>query len=207
MHRDRWVALLVCLLVVVGLSACTRASQPPGTDAVPGAIAPAGGSPQDPVERGRLLVVGGLCHDCHTPKKIGPAGPEPDLDLALSGHPESAGVLQPFKGDGGPYSTHTNDHLTAWSGAWGVSFAANLTPDNNTGIGIWTEQMFVDALKTGKHMGTARPILPPMRWNWLSQLPDDDLKAIFAYLKSIKPIANRVPVPLDASGKPIEEPQ
>jgi hypothetical protein len=134
-------------------------------------------------------------------------GPEADLDLALSGHPESAGVPQPFKGDAGAWTTHTNDHLTAWSGAWGVSFAANLTPDENTGLGIWTEQMFLDALKTGKHMGTARPILPPMPWNWYGQLPDDELKAMFAYLKSIKPIANRVPVPLDTSGKPIEEPQ
>jgi len=88
-----------------------------------------------------------------------------------------------------------------------VSFAANLTPDQNTGLGIWTEQMFLDALKQGKHMGTARPILPPMPWNWYGQLPDDDLKAMFAYLKSIPAISNRVPVPLDPTGKPIEAPQ
>jgi hypothetical protein len=52
--------------------------------------------------------------------------------------------------------------LTAWSGPWGVSYAINLTPDQDTGIGIWTEEMFIKAIRSGKHMGEAssRPILP-----------------------------------------------
>ena len=159
------------------------------------------------VERGRILVVGGGCHDCHSPKKIGPAGPEADLSRALSGHPESQVITAPFKQEAGSeWTTHTNDHLTAWSGAWGVSFAANLTPDQNTGIGIWTEDMFVDAIKQGKHMGKGRQILPPMPWNWYGQLPEEDLKAMFAYLKSLPPLSNRVPVPLGPDGKPIEAP-
>lgn len=208
MHLHRRVALLVCLPAVVALAACNRPAEAPGTDAVPGATAPAGVASQDPVERGRLLIFGGGCHDCHTPKKFGPMGPEPDMDLALSGHPQDVVINAPFKQDPkSPWTTHTNDHLTAWSGAWGVSFAANLTPDQNTGLGIWTEQMFVDAIKGGKHMGTARPIMPPMPWQQYRELPEEDLKAMFAYLRSIKPIANRVPVPLDTSGKPIEEPQ
>ena len=162
---------------------------------------------QSAVERGKYLVTIGGCHDCHTPKKIGPTGPEPDMSKMLSGHPESAGVPKPFKPQPGlPWTTHTNDHLTAWSGAWGVSFAANLTPDMNTGLGIWTEDMFVAALKQGKHMGKSRPILPPMPWNWYGQLPDDELKAMFAYLKSIPAVPNRVPVPLTPDGKPIEQP-
>jgi hypothetical protein len=66
--------------------------------------------------------------------------------------------------------------------------------------------MFLAALKTGKHMGKGRQILPPMPWNWYGQLPDEDLKAMFAYLKSIPAISNRVPVPLGPDGKPIEEP-
>jgi len=195
--------LLACapLMAVLALSACNR----PPAEETAGRAAP---SAQDQIERGRLLVAGGGCHDCHTPKKFGPMGPEPDMDVSLSGHPESVGVLQPFnQGSDNVWTTHTNDHLTAWSGAWGVSFAANITPDQNTGIGIWTEDMFINAIREGKHMGTARPILPPMPWQQYRELPDDDLKAIFAYLKSIKPIANRVPVPLDPSGKPIEEPQ
>ena len=206
---QRRAALLACVPLVVALSSCNR----PAEEAAPAAEAPeAGGSgalraESDPVERGRLLIAGGGCHDCHSPKVFGPNGPMVDESRILSGHPESVGVVQPFKGDGGPWTTHTNDHLTAWSGAWGVSFAANLTPDQNTGLGIWTEQMFVDAIKQGKHMGTSRTILPPMPWNEYRHLPDDDLKAMFAYLKSIPPIANRVPVPLDPSGRPIEEPQ
>jgi len=190
--------LLVCVPLVLALSGCNR----------PQAPAPAAAPTPDPVERGRMLVIGGGCHDCHTPKKLGPAGPEADMDRMLMGHPQEQGAVPPFKQDPkSPYAIHINGDLTAWSGPWGVSYAANLTPDQNTGLGIWTEEMFVNALTMGKHMGTARPILPPMPWNWYGQLPDDDLKAIFAYLKSIKPIANRVPVPLDPSGKPIEAPQ
>ena len=128
------------------------------------------------------------------------------MDRMLSGHPESDGVPPPFKNaKGSPYVIHVNDHLTAWSGAWGVSFAANLTPDQNTGLGIWTEDMFLSrAQDRASTWAPSRPILPPMPWNWYGQLPDEDLKAMFAYLKSIKPIANRVPVPLTPDGKPIE---
>jgi mono/diheme cytochrome c family protein len=197
------VAVLACVPVAVALSGCNRppASEPAATTAAPAA------TPVSQVDRGKMLIIGGGCHDCHTPKTITPRGPEADLSRMLSGHPESQKINAPFKQEAGsPWTTHVNDHLTAWSGAWGVSYAANLTPDQNTGLGIWTEDMFVNALKTGKHMGTSRPILPPMPWNWYGQLSDDDLKAMFAYLKSIPPIANRVPIPLGPDGKPIEEP-
>jgi cytochrome c553 len=152
-----------------------------------------------PAERGKMLVIGGGCHDCHTPKIVGPKGPEPDMSRMLSGHPESIKVDAPNKAvPGSLWTIATTDTLTAWSGAWGVSFAANLTPDRNTGItsGVWSEDLFVKALKTGKHMGTARDILPPMPWNWYSQLSEEDLRAIYAYLLTIPPIANHVPDPL-----------
>jgi mono/diheme cytochrome c family protein len=199
------VALLtVCVPVAVALSGC---GSPASVAEAPTTPAPAAAPALSQVERGHMLVIGGGCHDCHTPKKIGPNGPEPDMDRMLSGHPESDGVPQPYQPvKGTKWTMAFNDHLTAWSGPWGVSFAANLTPDQNTGLGIWTEDMFVKALKQGKHMGAGRQILPPMPWNWYGQLPDDDLKAIFVYLKSIKGIANRVPVPLTPDGKPVEEP-
>ena len=203
----RSVALLVCVPAAIMIGACTRPAEAPAASSTP-AAAPAPLTGQAQIDRGRVLVVGGGCHDCHTPKKFGANGPEPDMDRMLSGHPQDIKVDAPFKQDPkSPWTIHVNDHLTAWSGAWGVSFAANLTPDMNTGLGIWTEQMFLDALHKGKHMGTSRQILPPMPWNWYGQLPDEDLKAIFAYLKSIKPIANRVPIPLGPDGKPIEAPQ
>ena len=198
---SRVVLTSASLLFAAALAGCGQpASAPPATE-----------TPAAPevsqVERGRVLVVGGGCHDCHTPKTVGPAGPEADLSRALSGHPQSQVITAPFAQQAGSeWTTHVNDHLTAWSGAWGVSFAANLTPDQNTGIGIWTEDLFVDAIKQGKHMGKGRQILPPMPWNWYGQLPEEDLKAMFAYLKSLPPISNRVPVPLGPDGKPIEAP-
>ena len=86
--------------------------------------------------------------------------------------------------------------LTAWSGPWGISYAINLTPDENTGIGSWSEDTFVKALKTGRHMGVSRPILPPMPWTAFRNLTDDDLRSIFAYLRTIPPVDNRVPEPV-----------
>ena len=199
--RTRVVLACASLPLAVTLVACSPAETPAEAPAEAPAV-----TAEAQIERGRLLIIGGGCHDCHTPKIMTPAGPEADMTRMLSGHPESDVITAPFKGGTGPWSTHTNDHLTAWSGAWGVSFAANLTPDENTGIGIWTETMFVDALQQGKHMGTSRTILPPMPWNYYGQLPEEDLNAMYAYLMSISPIANRVPVPLTPDGKPIEAP-
>jgi hypothetical protein len=94
----------------------------------------------------------------------------------------------------------TND-LTTWTGPWGVSFARNLTPDVATGIGSWTEEIFIKALRTGKDMGEGRAILPPMPWPMIGQATDADLKAIFAYLKSLKPVENAVPDPISPTGE------
>jgi len=146
-------------------------------------------------ERGRYLVESIGCGDCHTPKKMGANGPEPDTTRLLSGHPEGEQVPPPPPPKG-PWIAGTTWDMTAWSGPWGVSYAANLTPDQNSGIGIWTEQMFVDAIRTGKHMGVSRPILPPMPWQALRSLNDEDLKSIFAYLKSLPGVSNHVPDPI-----------
>jgi hypothetical protein len=83
--------------------------------------------------------------------------------------------------------------LTAFAGPWGITYAINLTPDQNTGLGAWTEEMFVNAMKTGKHMGSSRPIQPPMPWPWFAKMTDDDLKAMYAYLRTIPAISNQVP--------------
>ena len=145
------------------------------------------------VERGRYLVEVAGCHDCHTPMKLGANGPEPDLSHALSGHPEGFTVgPPPALGDGGWLwaGAATN---TAFAGPWGISYAANLTPDSETGLGVWTEEMFVKAIREGKSFGGGRPIAPPMPWPAYSKLTDEDLKAIFAYLQSQRPISNHVP--------------
>lgn len=154
---------------------------------------------QTPVARGKYLALIGGCHDCHTPKKMGPQGPEPDMSRALSGHPEGANLPPAPKLPPGPWIATVNGDLTAWSGPWGVSYAVNLTPDANTGIGIWTEDMFVKAMRTGRHMGVSRPILPPMPWPQIAQMTDADLKALFAYMKSLPAVKNRVPEPVIAA--------
>ena len=81
----------------------------------------------------------------------------------------------------------------------GYSYATNLTPDENTGLGIWTEDMFVKALKTGRHMGTSRPILPPMPIPAYSNLTEEDLKSVFAFLRTLPKIKIRVPDPVLAT--------
>lgn len=154
-----------------------------------------------PVKRGEYLVRLGGCTDCHTPKRMTERGPEDDLSRFLSGHSEDANLPSPPNLPPGPWFA-TTAGLTAWSGPWGISYAANLTPDTNTGLGIWTEEMFFKAMRTGKHYGASRDILPPMPWQNLSKLTDDDLKAIFAYLRSIPPVRNRVPDPVPPGGHP-----
>jgi hypothetical protein len=119
----------------------------------------------------------------------------PDPERLLSGHPMGM-ELPPPPDAVGPWIVSVAATNTAWAGPWGVSFTANLTPDPETGLGTWTEETFVQALKTGKHMGLGRPILSPMPWPMYGQLDEADLRAIFAYLKTVPPIKNRVPEPL-----------
>ncbi|MBD3223481.1 MAG: diheme cytochrome c-553 [Caldithrix sp.] len=151
------------------------------------------------IEKGEYLIMIAGCHDCHTPKKMTPEGPVPNMQLKLSGHPQDADLPDFDPSDVGPGKwVLLNESLTAFVGPWGMTFSPNLTPDKQTGIGLWTEQNFIKAMRTGKHMGTGRPILPPMPWTNLKNAKTEDLKAMFAYLKSIKPIKNLVPGPVPA---------
>lgn len=156
------------------------------------ASALAEGSNTAQIKRGALLVGIGGCADCHTPFKMGANGPEKDKSRGLSGHPEQLKLAAPpnLNGDWNWAGSAT---MTAFVGPWGVSYAANLTPDRETGIGAWSEKDFVQAMRTGKHVGVARPIMPPMPWQAVAQLPDSDVRAIFAYLKSQQAVKNRVP--------------
>jgi hypothetical protein len=133
------------------------------------------------------------CNDCHTPLKMGANGPEPDMSRALIGHPEEIGPLAPAAPSQGPWIWSGAASNTAFSGPWGVGYAANLTPDQNTGLGIWTEQMFIQAIRTGRHMGVSRPSTRLCPWPAFRNATDDDLKAIYAYLRSLKPVTNHVP--------------
>jgi Cytochrome c len=149
-----------------------------------------------PVELGAYLVKTMVCNDCHTPWKMGPKGPEPDMSRALTGHPEDL-KMPPPPAPSGPWIASFAATNTAWAGPWGVSFTANLTPDKETGLGDWTEEQFIAAIRTGKHQGKGRQILPPMPYPMYAHLVDEELKAIWAYLQSLPPVKNRVPQPID----------
>ena len=171
----------IAIVALASLAACTKAPAPPSAPA------------QDPVARGKYLVTIAACGECHTPLKNGDRGPEPDVARLLSGHPSSMEMPdhEPVEGPWNWAGASTN---TAYLGPWGTSYAANITSDANTGIGAWTEATFIEAMRTGRHWLKDRPIMPPMPWHAYAQMTDDDLKAIFAYLMTVPPVDNRVPV-------------
>lgn len=148
------------------------------------------------IKRGEYLVTVMGCGDCHSPKAMGPQGPEPVAGKALSGYPADRPLPKP-NADALKEWVLFNGDNTASAGPWGISFAANLT-SNATGIGNWTRDQFKRALTQGKSKGIAtnRMLLPPMPWPNYRTIEDADLDAIFAYLKSTKPVANVVPVPV-----------
>lgn len=159
------------------------------------AIAQQAAAPEK-VKRGEYLVTTSACHDCHTPFKMGENGPEWDMDRALSGHPEGEVITEGARLDG-PWAAAVSMTNTAWSGPWGVSFTANLTPDPETGVlRDYSEEQFIEAMRSGRHLGQGRPILPPMPWPVYGQMTDEDLGAIYAYLRQIAPVRNKVPEPL-----------
>jgi mono/diheme cytochrome c family protein len=194
--KTRGILVSACLLALtLVLTAACRddealAKPAPAAEAK---AAPAAPTNAERVARGQYLVTIGGCNDCHTPWKLGANGvPEPDMTRMLSGHPESLKVPTPPQGTG-PWTISAAGTMTAWAGPWGITYTFNLTPDENTGIGIWTEEMFIKALRTGKHMGTSRQIQPPMPWFNYGKMTEEDLKSLYAYLRSIPPIKNRVP--------------
>jgi hypothetical protein len=164
----------------------------------------------DAVKRGEYLVEIMGCHDCHTPWVQGRKGPPvPDRTRPLIGHPE--GLPHPTWTPADFKDRHIaamfGPMLTATTGPWGVSFATNLTPDKETGMLEWNEQAFIQALRTGKHQGqpNGRAILPPMPWEAYKHATDQDLKAIWAYLRSIPAIKNKVPEPIPPASPPMAE--
>lgn len=135
-----------------------------------------------PLERGKYLATSiAACGSCHTPKGPGPGGEQPGMELA------GGFVIR-------------DDAFTA--------VTANITSDKETGIGNWTDAQIVTAIREGKRPdGTI--IGPPMPIEFYRQLSDTDVTAIVAYLRSVKPVSNKVGkstynMPLPASyGPPV----
>ncbi len=117
----------------------------------------------------------------------------------LSGHPRDMEILRmPAAGTGSPEWMEFLGTLdsTEWAGPWGLVFSKNITPDPETGIGKWTEDIFVETIRTGRHIDFKRDLLPPMPWQDYGMLGDEDLKSIFAYLMTVPPVKNAVPKPI-----------
>jgi len=198
MKKTLFLLGIICLLMTFTLSqsGCSEPA-PVKTDSL--ASGPKTLSHAELVDRGKYIVTIASCEDCHSPKIFTAMGPIPDTTRALSGHPGGIPkmpidkkVLVP-----GNWVLLCPD-LTCFVGPFGVSFPANLTPDSTTGLGAWTEEVFVNTMRSGKHLGQpgGRPILPAMPWANIGKMTDEDLKSVFTYLQSIPPIKNQVPAPL-----------
>jgi hypothetical protein len=196
---------LACLTAVLLFSLCSPKPEAEQTATVTLAEEPkpnyGGFETQEKWGEHLVLICG--CHDCHTPKKMTDKGPVDDMDRALSGFP--AGNPLPDidrKAIESKGYVVTSD-LTVWVGPWGVSYTANLTSDP-TGTGNWQEEHFMTAIRHGKLKGleSGRDLLPPMPWPMYKNMTDDELKAIFAYLKTTKPINNTVPPPMPPVNAP-----
>lgn len=165
-------AILIAAAVIltsVLATATVRATAAGPSASAPGTIA-----------RGKYLVDIMGCHDCHTPWKMGPKGPEMDMTRALSGHPEDLKMPPAPAVPPGPWMATAAATMTAWAGPWGVSYTMNLTPDKETGLGDWTLEQFVATMKTGKDRGKGRALLPPMPYFNLAKLTDEDIASVFA---------------------------
>ena len=192
--KNRILQGLLCLAIggTALIGGCTPAPAEVEED-----VAMAAADIEDPVAHGKYLVEIMGCNDCHSPKRMGPNGPEIIPELMLSGYPADRPVAtftEPLLKEG--FAIFYPD-LTAGAGPWGVSFAGNLTP-HETGIGSWTESQFKKALTEGKAKGLdgGRMLLPPMPWFNYAQLKDEDVSAVFAYLMSLDPVDNVVPAPV-----------
>lgn len=189
------IPAILAVLAILAVAACENNTETTTSKSEGKANQPNTGGYASQVEWGKHIVTISGCDDCHSPKVMTPQGPMPDESRRLSGHPAEGRIpdLVRDKLQSNGWGL-TNEHLTAWAGPWGISFAANLTPDD-TGIGSWTEEQFFIAVRKGKFKGmeSSRSLLPPMPWPNYAQMSDDELKAVFAFLKSLKPVKNAVP--------------
>ena len=161
-------------LLLVMLALGTAVSAGSGTRAKAAAAKP---TPAALLAQGRYLVTIMACNDCHTPGTFYGA---PDASRFLAGSE------------------------MGWGGPWGVAYAANLTPDAETGLGKWTEAQIAKALRTGNRPD-GRQLAAIMPWQDFAALSDHDALAIAAYLKSLPPVKHAVPKPVEP-GQPVQGP-
>ena len=180
---------LLTLLLLVSCSTVTNENPPDSEEEV--AVL----SAEEMRDRGEYLVTLAGCDHCHSPKEMTPQGPAPIMDLWMSGYPADRPLPQidPSEVSPGKWVLMTGD-LTAGVGPWGVSFASNLTPAES-GIGSWTFEQFQTSLVEGRYKGhkEGRMLLPPMPWQSIGKMAEEDMRAIYEYLMSLPAVDNVVP--------------
>lgn len=124
------------------------------------------------VQRGEYLVELLGCGACHTD---GALQGVPDFDKSLAG--SSIGIAY-----NNPMGTDKP----------GVVYPPNITPDQETGIGAWSDAQINRAIRAGlgRHAGQRIAVMP---WQGYTKLKDEDIDAIVAYLRGIKPVRHKVP--------------
>jgi mono/diheme cytochrome c family protein len=126
-------------------------------------------------ERGKYLVTIAGCNDCHKP---GYFLGKPDFSRALSG--SDVGFTIP---------------------GFGAFIGRNLTPDEDTGLGNWTDEQIITAFTKGVRPD-GRQLAPIMPWQELAALSPDDAKAIVAYLRTLPPVKHAIPGPFGPHDTP-----
>ncbi|MGI9534763.1 MAG: diheme cytochrome c-553 [Thermodesulfobacteriota bacterium] len=183
MRRKKYVYILISLALVLLIMS------------IPDLLASKDMDKEIKIKKGKIMTEEFGCVDCHSPKIIINDQTMIDENKIFSGHPQD-NILPDFPPElvgPGKWTGLYISGTTAWGGPWGISYSANLTPDKETGIGTWNEEHFKRIIKLGIHSSLTRKIMPPMPWYELSRLNEDELGAIFLYLKSLKPIKNKVP--------------
>ena len=137
------------------------------------------------VARGHYIATAIQGCGCHTREK--PDGSK-DENWHYAGSPNPAPPAGPPANAG-------------WtSPRWKRIYARNITPDQETGIGKWTEANFIRAMRTGL-TPDGRVLDAQMPWEAFQKITDRDLKSLWAYLKTIKPIKNKAPDGIPADTK------
>src|SRR5262245_48520083 len=130
---------------------------------------------ETPVERGQYLAHIMDCGGCH---HTGAFTPQPNLETPLTG--SDIGFEMP---------------------GMGVFYPPNLTPDEETGLGKWSDAEIITAFTTGMRPD-GRQLAPMMPWSSYAHINADDATALVAYLRSLKPVKHKVPGPFATSDKP-----
>jgi len=168
-----WIlaSTLVVGALALGLASCSNTSQKSTTSDSTATAATM--TPEQQIARGRYIATVSGCNDCHTPGTLYGA---PDMSRQLSGSE------------------------LGWTGPWGTSYPANITPDTATGIGAYSADDIVNAFRKGVKKSGA-PVLPPMPWQDFAALTDEDAYALAAYLKSLPAVVHKVPTNLPPGKK------